>query len=198
MQPKPQNRQQRPWLAVASCFVIAGLALPIEAAPPAPATMVLEGEIHSSSGVRPEASDPIIAFALDSGQPVGNGTVSTGGYYTAVIARPSSLNGSFIVLELQRGNRRYALIDEIEGYAGTRFQGRLLPERIWRSFSIGRQTATLKTAETADVQAQRLVRSTDLPCTEDTDLNHDGRCDAEDEALAALYGGGIFRVVGQP
>ena len=173
------------------------------AAPDMPALMLLEGKLSSSlysGAAKPGDSDRILAFSLADRQLVGAGNVGSGQYVLA-LSRTASFNGSSVVLEVQQGRRRYALLLAEDGPprpAIIQFAGKTLPERTALNLRIGEQTAELKGPEADDPRAQRLTMRTDLPCSGDADVNRDGKCDDTDLRILRLYGGGVTRTVGQP
>jgi hypothetical protein len=184
-------------------FVILVFCLPVasvQAAPDMPALMLLAGSIASGEGLfarAPGAQDRVLGFSVADGQLVGAGAV-VGGEYAVVLSRTASFNGMTVVLELQQGRRRFALLRTDGSPATLRFVGRTLPERTALPLRVGPQTAELAEAEAADPQAQRLSLRTDLPCSAEADVNHDGVCDEADLRILRLYGGGVTRTVGRP
>ncbi len=187
-------------LAVLMVFLAARCAL---AMPDVPALMLLEGSITPSEGLlsrAPSEHDQVLAFSVADGQLVGVGPVSDAHYFL-VLSRTASFNGSPVVLELQQGRKRFALLradGKPDSPALLRFSGRTLPERTVLPLQVGRQTAELTAAEAADSQAQRLSLRADLPCSAEADVNHDGVCDEADLRILRLYGGGVTRTVGRP
>ena len=187
-------------LAVLMVFLSARCAL---AMPDIPALMLLEGSITLSEGLlsrAPGEHDQVLAFSVADGQLVGVGPVSDAHYFL-VLSRTASFNGSPVVLELQQGRKRFALLradGKPDSPALLRFSGRTLPERTVLPLQVGRQTAELTAAEAADSQAQRLSLRADLPCSAEADVNHDGVCDEADLRILRLYGGGVTRTVGRP
>ena len=173
------------------------------AAPDMPALMLLEGTLTTSlnsGAAKPQDSDRILAFSLADRQLVGAGNVGSG-HYVLALSRTASFNGSSMVLEIQQGRRRYALLLAEDGPprpAIIQFFGKTLPERTLLNLRIGEQTAELKGPEAEDPRAQRLSMRTDLPCSGDADVNRDGKCDDADFKILRLYGGGITRTVGKP
>lgn len=174
-----------------------------QAGPDLPALMLLEGAIAPAEGfvaLAPGKQDRVLAFSVADGQLVGSGPVSDG-HYVLVLSRTASFNGNPVVLELQQGRKRFALL-HAEGNPGSpallRFAGRTLPERTLLPLRMGRQTAELTAAQAGDPQAQRLSLRADLPCSAEADVNHDGVCDEADLRILRLYGGGVTRTVGQP
>jgi hypothetical protein len=174
-----------------------------QAGPDLPALMLLEGAIAPAEGLvalAPGKQDRVLAFSVADGQLVGSGPVSDG-HYVLVLSRTASFNGNPVVLELQQGRKRFALL-HAEGNPGSpallRFAGRTLPERTLLPLRVGRQTAELTAAQAGDPQAQRLSLRADLPCSAEADVNHDGVCDEADLRILRLYGGGVTRTVGQP
>lgn len=163
-----------------------------------PAIMILTGKLASRPGLSPTAGDRVLAFSAHDGSWVGDGTVSAAGHYTVIAARTASFNGTPVVLELQQGRFRYALLREGGAAASLPFAGRMLPERTNIDLAPGAQTAELSPAQALAPQAQRLSRRADLPCDAASDINRDGRCDDADWAILGLYGGGISRSVGRP
>lgn len=167
-----------------------------------PALMLLVGEIAPGEGlpsIGPRAHDRVLAFSVADGQLVGIGAVSgPDGAYVASLGRTASFNGLPVVLELQQGRRRFALLRRDGSPLSLSFLGRTLPERTQLSLRVGPQTAELAEAEAADPQAQRLSLRADLPCLSEADVNHDGVCDEADLRILRLYGGGVTRTVGRP
>jgi MFS family permease len=188
----------RYWLLLIFVFL-----LPIGgavAAPDMPALMLLIGEIAPGEGVATTAvreQDRVLAFSVADGQLVGVGVLS-GPSYAISLIRTASFNGMPVVLELQQGRKRFALLRADGSPAMLRFAGRTLPERTILPLKVGALTAELAAAEAADPQAQRLSLRADLPCTPEADVNHDGVCDAADLRILRLYGGGVTRTVGRP
>jgi len=178
------------------CLPLSG----VRAAPDLPALMLLSGPIAPAEGLfgrAPGEQDRVLAFSVADGQLVGAGVLA-GGEYVLVLSRTVSFNGNLVVLELQQGRRRFALLRADGSPAALRFAGRTLPERITLALRLGPQTAELAEAEAADPQAQRLALRPDLPCSPEADVNHDGVCDAADLRILRLYGGGVTRTVGRP
>ena len=172
----------------------------VRAAPDLPALMLLSGSIAPAEGLfgrTPGAQDRVLAFSVADGQLVGAGVLA-GGAYALVLSRTVSFNGMLVVLELQQGRRRFALLRADGSPATLRFAGRTLPEQTTLALRLGPQTAELAEAEAADPQAQRLALRSDLPCSAEADVNRDGVCDAEDLRILRLYGGGVTRTVGRP
>jgi hypothetical protein len=172
----------------------------VRAAPDTPALMMLTGTIAPAEGLfgrTTGAQDRVLAFSVADGQLVGAGVVSSGDY-ALVLNRTVSFNGMLVVLELQQGRKRFALLRADGSPAALRFAGRILPERTTLPLRLGQQTAELAEAEAADPKAQRLSLRTDLPCSVEADVNHDGVCDAADLRILRLYGGGVTRTVGRP
>jgi hypothetical protein len=162
--------------------------------------MLLTGSISPADqlfAVSPGGKDRILAFSVADGQLVGAGPVAAGDYSLAMV-RTVSFNGMTVVLELQQGRKRFALLRTDGRPATLPFAGRTLPERTLLPLRVGPQTAELTAAEAAEPQAQRLSLRADLPCSAEADVNHDGVCDAEDLRILRLYGGGVTRTVGRP
>jgi hypothetical protein len=170
----------------------------VQAAPDMPALMLLVGAISPADGRGAlDAGGRVLAFSVADGQLVGVGTLA-GGDYAIVLSRTASFNGMPVVMELQQGRRRFALLGTNGSPMLLRFAGRTLPERTMLPLRVGQQTAELAEAEAADPQAQRLSLRADLPCSAEADVNHDGVCDAADLQILRLYGGGVSRTVGRP
>lgn len=174
------------------------------AAPDLPAMMLLAGPIEPANtlGSRaPGGQDRVLAFSPADGRLLGAGAVADG-QYVLIVNRTVSFNGMPLVLELQQGRRRFALLHAAGAQAGApavlRFLGRTLPERTELPLKVGQQTAELSAHEMAEPQAQQLSLRTDLPCTPEADVNHDGVCDEADMRILRLYGGGVSRTVGRP
>jgi hypothetical protein len=182
-------------LTSALCFLLPGL---IAAAPPPPATAIFFGEIAGNIVLAPQEGDQVLVFSLVDGRPVGSAPVGRSGSYQLIVALAPSFADTPLIFELQQQRRRYALLDSDGRIAVVRFAGRLLPERSRLDWRLGRQTAELRAADAAGIQAQRLVRHAELPCDAQADINEDGRCDEADWALLQLYAGGITRTIGQP
>lgn len=177
--------------------MLAGLSSDLQARPETPVVMVVVGEIRPSAlapGVEAQPPGRVLMFSSRDGQMVGDGEITGPGRYVISASRPSSFNGTPVVLELQSGRKRHALLPADGGPEWFAFQGRTFPDRTPMQWRIGPQTAELSEQESASPQAQRLSRMVDAPCDESRDINRDGRCDEEDWAILRLYGGGVSRV----
>lgn len=164
--------------------------------------MIIAGTIGASGqflSVTPRAGDQVLVFGADDGHLAGAGLVGRDGDFQAIVTRTASFNGNPLVIELQQGLRRYALL-RLDGGAPAwlRFAGRLMPERIALQLQVGPQTAELHPDQAALPQAQRLTRRPELPCDIQADVNEDGRCDEADWQILNLFGGGVSRTVGRP
>jgi hypothetical protein len=161
--------------------------------------MLFTGEIRAGFlGAAPQSGDRVLIFSIADGQFVGDGPVGSLGQFQAVATRSASFSGTLLVLELQQGRKRFALLKSDGTVATAKFAGRLLPERTPMTLNIGRQTAELQADEAANPQAQRLSRTSNLPCDAQADVNEDGRCDDEDWHILRRYAGGVTRTVGRP
>ena len=195
------NIRFTPFIRLALALSALGSAFPVLSVPEMPATMVLVGEIAPQGllGVRPRAGDTVLGFLATDGQLVGSGQLEASGSYLLVMTRYASFNGMPLVIELQQGRMRYALLRATDSTpAMLRFAGRTLPERTLLNLRIGAKTAELTAAEAASPQAQRLTQRADLPCDTLADVNEDGRCDAADWAILRRYAGGVTRTVAEP
>lgn len=162
----------------------------------APSVMVLVGAISPSAlapGVEASHGARVLMFSGRDGQLIGDGEVVDRGNYVLSAARLASFNKTPVVLELQVGRKRYALLAIQGGGSAFPFAGRTFPDRTRMDWKIGPQTAELSAQEAATPQAQRLSQAVDAPCDASRDINHDGRCDEADWAILRLYAGGITR-----
>lgn len=191
-------RRSWQWAMVVCALCCPGL---LQAAPDLPALLVLTGEIQPDAGVpvtMPGEGDRVLAFGLRDMQLVGYGPVGKGGGYTAILGRTTSFNGATVVLELQHGRKRYALLKPDGTPASFAFYGQTLPERVVMPLLVGPKTADLPESELANPQAQRLSLRADLPCTAELDVNEDGQCNEQDQEILSRYGGGVSRTVARP
>ena len=78
-----------------------------------------------------------------------------GGNYALALSRTVSFNGMTVVLELQQGRKRFALLRADGSPATLQFAGRTLPERTTLPLRVGPQTAELTEAEAADRPRRR-------------------------------------------
>jgi len=180
-------------------LALAGLLphAPLLAAPDAPALMVVVGDIRPgplAPGVEARPPGRVLMFSSRDGLLVGDGEVTGPGRYVVSASRLTSFNGTPVVLELQQGRKRYALLPLEGSQEWFTYRGRTLPDRTPLHWRIGTQTAELSAQEAATPQAQRLTRQVEAPCDETRDVNRDGRCDEADWAILRLYGGGTSRV----
>jgi len=160
--------------------------------------MVVVGDIKPTAlapGVEARPPGRVLMFSSRDGQLIGDGEVTGPGRYVISASRLSSFNGTPVVLELQQGRKRFALLpvdsSAAEWFA---FQGRSFPDRTPMNWRIGPQTAELSSLEAETPQAQRLSKVVDAPCDATRDINRDGHCDEADWAILRLYGGGVSRV----
>jgi hypothetical protein len=162
--------------------------------------MVLTGTIEAGELLRiaPANGDRVLMFSNVDGRWVADGTVSYAGQFMLLANRLAPFNGTPVVLELQQGRKRYALVQADGGRAWLPYAGRLLPERTTLRLRLGPQTAELPATQESPPQAQRLSRRVDLPCDSQSDVDEDGRCDEADGLILQRYAGGVSRSVGRP
>lgn len=188
------------WRAWMAMLTVLACCAPAMAVPETPALMVFTGRIANVPPGQlsaPSSGALVLVFSMADGRLVGSGVVGADSEFHATVTATASFNGTPVVLELQSGAARHALLHDDGSTAWHRFAGRLLPEELRRSLRVGRKTADLTPLELASPQAQRLGLRADLPCDPMADVNEDGVCDEADRRILMLYGGGVTRSVGR-